>query len=400
MEGGALETRHPVKQKKPSTERTNTDASLRAERTQADAALVKRLAAVEEEADQVLQQARDTADAVLVVARDKADLEVTVAVGGLEPRAALERARMLEDEVLREERSKADEILRRERDAEIRALAKLLPLEREKTDTYLHYERVRADGNLSQRDDFLGIVAHDLRNLLGGIVMSAALLGDAAEEDEKGQKIRLGTERIKRSSARMNRLIGDLLDVVSLDAGRLAITPTPGDLVEVVTEALETFKATALAKRITLETEMVDPLVAVFDHNRILQVLANLLTNAIKFTPEGGRITLRAERVGDELRCSVSDTGVGIAAGMLEVIFERFRQLAAGDRTLGPGPGLGLGLGLGLYISRSIITAHAGTIWAESTVGEGSRLSFTIPSPAVSLETTLRGRDLHSRPSD
>jgi signal transduction histidine kinase len=356
--------------KKPSSERTNTDESLRTERTQADAALAERLAAVDEGADLVLQQARDKADAVLVVARDKADQKLAVAAPGLDPHATLARARVLEDEELREQRAKADEILSRERDADVRNLVKLLPLEREKTDSYLNHERARSDGNLLQRDEFLAIVAHDLRNLLGGIVMSAALLGNADDEDESGQKVRQATDRIKRNCARMNRLISDLVDVVSLDAGRLAVTLSSGDLVDVMTEALETFSATALAKHITLETEMAGPLVAAFDHDRILQVLANLLTNAIKFTPEGGRITLRAGSVGDELRCSISDTGMGIPAGMFEVIFDRFSQLAKDDRR---------GLGLGLYISRGIITAHAGTIWAESTLGEGSRISFTLP---------------------
>jgi signal transduction histidine kinase len=113
------------------------------------------------------------------------------------------------------------------------------------------------------------------------------------------------------------------------------------------------------------------PLAADFDHERIQQVLANLLTNAIKFTPTGGRIQIRGERVADGLRVSVSDTGAGIPADLLEAVFERFRQVAENDCR---------GLGLGLYISRSLVEAHGGTMRAESTLGEGTTIWFTLPS--------------------
>jgi len=186
---------------------------------------------------------------------------------------------------------------------------------------------------------------------------------------------RLQADRIQRYAARMNRLIGDLLDVASLDAGLLAVTPTRGDAAVVISEAVETFRAAASAKEIALETEITgQPLRWKVDSARMLQVLANLITNAIKFTPRGGAIRVHGERREGELRLSVTDTGVGIPPDLLERIFERFWQVGVNDRR---------GLGLGLYISRSIVKAHGGRIWAESADGAGSTFFVTLPTAPV-----------------
>ena len=106
-------------------------------------------------------------------------------------------------------------------------------------------------------------------------------------------------------------------------------------------------------------------------------MLANVVSNAIKFTPQGGRIRLRGDRGGDEIRLSVSDTGSGIPGELLEAVFERFWQVGKNDRR---------GLGLGLYIARCIVEAHGGRMWAESEPGEGSTFVFTVPSPERPLE--------------
>ena len=149
-----------------------------------------------------------------------------------------------------------------------------------------------------------------------------------------------------------------------------------GDATELISEAVEVFGHAARDKGISLEFAMSEAfLPALFDRERILQVLANLIANALKFTSSGGVVTVRADRVGDELRVSVLDTGTGIAVDKLEEVFERFWQVGKNDRR---------GLGLGLYISRSIVDAHGGRIWAESTLGIGSAFHFTIP-------LTLRG---------
>lgn len=352
-----------------SAEREQTNESLRIEREKTDRALAERQAA-EEDSDSVVHRAREIADAVLTDARAKADerLEASPHVG---TGATLAKERSLEDEALQEERAAADESLRRERDENARVLSRLLPLEREKTDRFLLTERVRSDVALSNRDNFLGIVSHDLRNLLGGIVLGAELLSARALNNEDGAQTLATTARIQRYAARMNRLIGDLIDVASIDAGKLAIAPVPGDATTLIAEAVETFQPAAAAKGISLQIEIVEgPLLAELDHDRMLQVLANIIANAIKFTSQGGSIQVRGECAGDELRLTISDTGLGVPGNMLEAIFERFWQVGENDRR---------GVGLGLYISRCIVEAHGGKIWAESTLGEGSRLCLTLP---------------------
>lgn len=355
------------------TERDQTDESLRVEREKTDRALAERQAA-EEDSDLVVQISRESADAVLTEARAKADQRLDEDLPQVESRATLAEERLQEDEALQEERASADEILRRERHENARVLSRLLPLEREKTDRFLLTERARSDDALENRDNFLGLVSHDLRNLLGGIVLNAELLSARAPEDDGGRQTLVATGRIQRYAARMNRLIGDLVDVASIDSGKLALTPASGDVAALIDEAVETFQAAASAKGISLQVETAErPLLAELDHDRMLQVLANLIANAIKFTAEGGRIRIHGERAGDELLVSVSDTGSGIPGHLLEAIFERFWQVGKNDRR---------GVGLGLFISRSIVENHGGRIWAESKPGEGSRFCFTLPSPS------------------
>ena len=360
--------------KKARPEREQTDESLRTERKNTDQTIAARRAGIEESADELVERAREQADAVLSTARDKADHLVDATDPSPQQHTAIAQERALEDKNLRNERAAADETLRRERAQQARALAALLPLEREKTDRYLLTERARSDDALAHRDDFMGMVSHDLRNLLSGIVLSAELLSEEASDSDEGKRTVAGMRRIERYVARMNRLIGDLVDVVSIDAGKLAIQPAPGDATALLTEAVDAFSQAASEKGISLELGSVEPtLLADFDHDRMLQVLANLITNALKFTPEGGKIVACGERAGGELRLSVSDTGAGIPAGMVEAIFERFWQAGKNDKR---------GLGLGLYISRCIVEAHQGKIWVESKPGEGSVFHFTIPGAA------------------
>ena len=347
------------------TERANTDESLRVEREKTDQALVDRQAAVDENADQTVERARSVADAVLTTARVAAD-EVPRA-GGDErvlPDTALAEQRAAEDDALQGARADADEVLRLQREANVRILAALLPLERQKTDRYLLTERARADDAVAHRDDFLGIVTHDLRDLLSGIVMSAALLPDSASEPN-GTK-----QRIQRYAARMNRLIGDLTDVASIDAGQLKVVPALADWSALIEEVAAIFTPSAAAQGITLEIALAERSLPMrFDHDRMLQVLANLLANSLKFTPRGGKIRVEAELRANELRCAVHDTGSGIPAHLLEAIFQRFWQ-RSNDRR---------GVGLGLYITRCIVEAHRGRIWAESTQGVGTTLRFSLP---------------------
>jgi len=364
----------PVDTPQPSPEREQTDESLHDEREKSDRAMAADRAAVLDSADEVLLRARQDADAVLLDAREKADQRLEESDPPLAPSVAVAQDRVLEDALLQQERAAADQSLEVERAETDRVLSRLLPRERDQTDLFLLNERVRSDDALANRDDFLGLVSHDLRDGLGAIVLSAALIAKAAGETPDGTRIAGEAARIQRQVARMNRLIGDLLDIASIDAGKLRVAPTRGDLAALLGEAVDAFTAAAAVKQIQIEVQCQEhPLPAEFDHARLFQVLANLIMNSIKFSPAGGRITVRGERDGGTFRCSVSDTGIGIAADQIETIFDRFSQVDHSDAR---------GLGLGLFISRCIIEAHGGTIRAESTIGQGTCVTFTVPAVA------------------
>lgn len=345
------------------SEREQTDESLRLERAKSDDALAETLTLIDETADAVITRARARADDVLATARSKTDRQSATSAAT----DIIQRDRRREDSAVRTERASADETLREERAQHLALLAS----EREETDKDLLTERTRADSALATRDEFLGIVSHDLREMLGAMVTFAALIEKRVAQANAAEEMRAHAQRIQRSGARMNRLIGDLIDVASIEAGSLAVSPQVADPTHVVTEAVDTFQGLAAAGVLSLTVEIVPPSsLAAFDAARILQVLSNLLSNAIKFTPAHGRVVVRVERVGDDIRFAVSDTGPGIPADKLDVVFERFRQLTRNDRR---------GVGLGLYISQCIVRAHGGRMWAESTVGEGSTFCFTVP---------------------
>ena len=353
-----------------TAEREQTDESLRLEREKADADLGERQAAIDETADAIIEKARARADQVLAAARAKSDRQVRPP--NAQSATAIDQERVLEDQALRDERAGADETLRAERAEH----APLPSAERDETDKDLSRERARSDVALTARDAFLGIVSHDLRNMLSGIVGFAALIAKESR-DHHDDQIVVCAQRIQRAGARMNRLLGDLVDVASIEAGVLAVSREVGDAALVVTEAVDTFQTQASAKGISLTAEIVPPLPVVsFDPPRILQVLVNLLSNAIKFTPPNGKVVVGVERVADELRFAVKDTGGGIPGEKLEAVFERFLQLAENDRR---------GVGLGLYISKCLVQGHGGRIWAESRLGEGSTFCFTLPIPGRTL---------------
>jgi signal transduction histidine kinase len=351
----------------PSTEREQTDESLRAEREVTDQAIGEEQLAIEAVADSVITRARARADELLAAARAKVDRRAASAEHSATLPQALTRERALEDLVLREERRTADELVRAERAIQGAALS----VGREETDKDLLRERARSDLGLARRDDFLAIVSHDLRSMLSSITLSAALISEEAERGAGTPSAARHAKRIQSASGRMNRLIGDLVDVASIEAGALAVAHEVGDLTQVVTEAVDGFQAQVAERRISLSAKVAAPLpLASFDPARILQVLANLLGNAVKFTEPGGKVEVRVEHRDGELICAVSDTGTGIPSDKLETVFERFLQLKRDDRR---------GLGLGLYISKCIVHGHGGRIWAESTLAKGSTFSFTIP---------------------
>ena len=361
-------------------ERVQTDESLRLERKNTDALIASRREHVEDDADAVLARARSQAAELLESARDRADAALETAGTPAPVQRAVDLERLREDKSIADQHAAADATLERERLEQKRTLATLLPLERDKTDRYLLTERRRSDDALAHRDDFMGMVSHDVRNLLSGIVLTAeALVEASSSSSEEGKRAAAAAVRIQRYVARTSRLIGDLVDVVSVDAGKLRVSPEKGDVALLADEAVDAFGVLALAQGIALDRDTggdgVDGLRPVlsarFDHDRMVQVLANLITNAVKFTPRGGRIRVRAYREADDVRLSVADNGVGIAADKLDQVFERFWQVGANDRR---------GLGLGLYIARCIMDAHHGRIWVESALGAGTTVHVILPA--------------------
>ena len=365
--------------RKPLPEaRGDTDESLRSERAKTDRELTAARAAIEDDADDVVELARERTEAMLRKARARtdSDMEEDDASPAMRREVVSERAK--EDQLSADERAAEDERLYVEREQRQHMLDELLQSEREATDERLLVERAHADQTIASRDDFLGMVSHDLRTLLGGIALNAALLAKHANtQGDVGTETLRHATRIQRFTARMNRLVGDLLDVVSLEAGRLAVSPRQHDAVRLVRDAMEAFQPTFAAKELTLSSRVLEgALLAEFDYERILQVVANLLSNALKFTEAGGHVSLLVAPYEGEVRFSVTDTGIGVPADELGHIFERFRQLKTKDRR---------GLGLGLYISRCIIEAHGGKIWAERTDSPGTVFHFTLPGVEVGL---------------
>jgi PAS domain S-box-containing protein len=233
----------------------------------------------------------------------------------------------------------------------------------------LHDQAQRA---IHARDGVLALVSHDLRNPLGVILLQTInLLRMPAAEDRRAKE-RSAIESIQRSATRMNRLIGDLLDVTSIEAGHLAVVKQREPSGALIALALEALQETARGKSQTLVSDVPAEagLHASCDRERILQVFTNLIGNAIKFSPEGATITVQAESSGGEIRYSVADTGQGIPPEQLPHVFDRFWQASETAR---------LGNGLGLSIAKGIVEAHGGRIWVESEMGRGSTFRFTLP---------------------
>jgi signal transduction histidine kinase len=224
-----------------------------------------------------------------------------------------------------------------------------------------------AEDTIDAREQVLKIVSHDLRNPLHTISMCASLLLDVPMQpgDQSGH-----LQRIKRAGERMNRLVQDLLDVAKLEAGRVGIDARELQVGPLVREAHEMLAPLAAEKSIRLDCAVSEALPAVTaDGGRILQVLSNLVGNAVKFTPKEGRIVIRADPAPGGVRFAVADTGPGIPQEQLGKLFGRFWQGNPADRR---------GIGLGLSIAKGIVDAHGGRIWVESRVGEGTTFYFTL----------------------
>lgn len=243
---------------------------------------------------------------------------------------------------------------------------------------------------LRARDELTGIMAHDLRSPLGAITIRADLLRDGATDDHT----RAQAGSISNIASRMALLIKSMLDVTVIEAGQLPVHQERCDVDGLVREVVDMFSTLAASKRIALEARVPERGLSVqADRGRILQVLSNLLENAIKFTPREGHVTLSAERTGEDATFAVSDTGPGIAEDHLPHVFDRYWKHYARSTK---------GTGLGLFIAKSIVDAHGGRLWAESPPGRGATFRFTLrrgaPEEAAAPEDPARPRPCPERP--
>jgi PAS domain S-box-containing protein len=217
-----------------------------------------------------------------------------------------------------------------------------------------------------QRQDFIAMVAHDLKNPLTTMKGYAQLLQRRAVYSERN------VATIVSQANRLERLIDDLRDVARIDAGRLALDRAPVDLAALVRTSVE--EARALSEAHTIHLEMPDePIIGVWDAGRLAQVVENLLSNAVKYSPDGGTIFVRVDATEDEARLAVIDEGIGVPPEALTRVFERFYRSDSGVAANRKG------LGLGLYISRTLVEAHGGTITVEPLSPAGSAFRMALP---------------------
>ncbi|AFZ14992.1 signal transduction histidine kinase with CheB and CheR activity [Crinalium epipsammum PCC 9333] len=244
----------------------------------------------------------------------------------------------------------------------------------ERTKLLAHEQAVRASAEAANRakDEFLSVLSHELRTPLSAIIMWVQLLASRQYEDPTLVR---GLEMIERSAKAQNQLIEELLDISRITAGKLNLICSEVDLITVIEAAIEMVLLTAEAKNIQLESIVNYSEVIVFaDFQRLQQVLWNLLANAIKFTPEGGRVTVELEIIESLAQIQIIDTGIGISAEFLSYVFERFLQ-ADSSNTRSHG-----GLGLGLTIVRRLVELHNGTVEASSPgAGQGTTITVRLP---------------------
>lgn len=237
--------------------------------------------------------------------------------------------------------------------------------------------RVQAESANKAKDDFLAMVSHELRTPLNAMVGWVGLLRtNKGNEDVYTRAI----DAIDRSAKAQTRLVNDLLDISRIVNGNLLIEKQPVHLASILDPVIDAAFPSAESKSIKLEAEIDHSAKWIYgDPNRLQQVVNNLLQNAVKFTPEGGRIAVSLEYDGANAKLSVTDTGKGISPDFLPQVFERYRQAKGAERHVG--------LGLGLAIARHIVELHGGAIAAESD-GEGLGATFSIVLPVTTAIAT------------
>ena len=366
--------------------RANTDKSLEQERDKTDEYLEK-LKEVAEETTEIIQSNRASTDEDLESQRAETDFDKEhhqLDARGRAVLAALEtkldQERELSDKALQAEREIEDRVRTKERFQQRLLVEALLENERKKTDTNLQEERVQTDletkAAIVTRDQFVTIISHDLKDPLVAISLGAQSMRRGFGKDTVDPAHLLKQLRIiEQSAAGMDRMITALLDVEQMVHDKVTLHCERTDLRALLQECMDLFAQVVLTKSFSMTLDAgAEPLFADVDRDRILQVLSNLIGNALKFTPNGGTVKFSARKHERQVEISVADNGPGIPPQDRQLIFERFTKLRMNDRT---------GLGLGLFVAKWIVEAHKGHISVTSDVGKGSTFSFTLPLAAT-----------------
>lgn len=227
----------------------------------------------------------------------------------------------------------------------------------------------KLEDRVHERDRFLAILGHELRNPLGAILLASQML------DEDGKLDGNHAALIERQSRHLSRLVNDLLDLSRVVSGKIVLKKQTIDLHKIVEQCLETLRESEQARHLTVEYKTChEPLPALADPVRAEQIVSNILTNAVKYTPEGGHVIIAVERDGGDAVIRVEDDGVGIAAERIGTIFELFAQA---ENAIGRSQG---GMGIGLALVRTLVELHGGTVTARSDgVGHGSEFEVRLP---------------------
>jgi signal transduction histidine kinase len=230
------------------------------------------------------------------------------------------------------------------------------------------------------KDDFVSSVSHELRSPLSAIAGYVEILTSKPLEEIKPEKRTKAFNIIQDSTRRLTEFINDILDLAKLKAGRVEIRKAPVNIRKTSEDILSLFQPNFDKKKLTGKLDVPEDIpVIALDEDKMKQVITNLISNAYKFTPEGGSITIKGEYDDEKIVMSVIDTGIGIPKDFLGQLFERFKQVPGTREKIG-GP---KGTGLGLAIAKGIVEAHGGRIWAESEPGQGSSFRFWLPRAAT-----------------
>ncbi len=353
LEDVALQARSATAE--PSGEGSALDANVETAKNQI-ASVPERAASVTE---RVLDETKRVAKRAISAAQAKArDAVATVAKSA--------------EQIHTIEREQIDAITAAERQSLKHDFLDVLRAERTETDDALGVERATSDLHVRNRDDMLAMIAHDLRNYLNVIGLKAELLAKASDVPDPYRRL---AGQVAGSCSVMQRWAHDLVDISSMDSGRVFIERKPHDPREIAAASRDAFRNAANERGIELRLEVAADVPAILgDRDRLVQVLNNLLDNALKFIEGKGTVTIALERTGDCVRFSVVDTGAGIPPGELPKVFKRYWHAKQGVHAGGTG--------LGLFICKRIVEAHGGEISVESELEHGTTFTFTIPTAA------------------